>query len=356
MKSFKDISWNVTEKEYRDDPSLSYSILSKYERTGFHGLSSLFDKDESPSLTFGSVVDTLMTGTEEEFNSRFYVSNKAKVTDKIKEIIDEVITYFNINGIALPLSLDDVDKNIILDSIELYNYQPRLKPETKLSQVISAGSDYYNEVIKSSGKTIISEEDFEDAISCVSALRNSDATRDIFAEDPFNNDLEKLYQLKFKTIINDIPYRCMADLIIVDHKNKTVQPIDLKTSSHYEDEFPKSFLQWNYQIQARLYWRLIRKAMNEDPYFRDFLLLNYKFVVVNRNSLKPLVWDCDFTRSLGDVIIYSKKQERNIKLKDPFDIGSELWQNLRHPIDHPNFIKCGVGDSNSIESYLSDII
>lgn len=32
MKSLKDISWNVTEEEYRADPALSYSTLSKFNR------------------------------------------------------------------------------------------------------------------------------------------------------------------------------------------------------------------------------------------------------------------------------------------------------------------------------------
>ena len=45
----------------------------------------------------------------------------------------------------------------------------------------------------------------------------------------------------------------MPDLLIVNHENKTILPIDLKTSSHEEWDFPKSFVQWNYQIQARLY-------------------------------------------------------------------------------------------------------
>ena len=73
-KSLKDISWQVTEPEYRVDNALSYSILSKYEREGFNNLDKLFDRVESPSLTFGSVVDTLITGSEEEFNQHFMVA------------------------------------------------------------------------------------------------------------------------------------------------------------------------------------------------------------------------------------------------------------------------------------------
>ena len=59
-KSLYDISWKVSEPVYRADPALSYSTLSRYEREGFNNLDKLFDRLETPSLTFGSCVDTLI--------------------------------------------------------------------------------------------------------------------------------------------------------------------------------------------------------------------------------------------------------------------------------------------------------
>jgi hypothetical protein len=57
---------------------------------------------------------------------------------------------------------------------------------------------------------------------------------------------EKHYQLKFKATLNGVDYRCMPDLLAVDHENKVIYPIDLKTSSHAEWDFFDSFVQWNY--------------------------------------------------------------------------------------------------------------
>ena len=31
-KSIKELAWNVTEEEYRKDPAISYSTLSRFER------------------------------------------------------------------------------------------------------------------------------------------------------------------------------------------------------------------------------------------------------------------------------------------------------------------------------------
>ena len=73
-KSLYSISWRVDEPTYRADPALSYSTLAKYERSGFNDLEHLFDKLETPSLTFGSAVDSIITGGQEEFDERCMVA------------------------------------------------------------------------------------------------------------------------------------------------------------------------------------------------------------------------------------------------------------------------------------------
>ena len=55
LKSLKDISWLVDESTYRADKALSYSTISKFKREGFEHLDTLFDKVESPLITFFSL-------------------------------------------------------------------------------------------------------------------------------------------------------------------------------------------------------------------------------------------------------------------------------------------------------------
>lgn len=66
MKSLKEISWDVDEATYRADPALSYSTIARYEREGFNNLDKLFDKLDTPSLTFGRAVDSIITGGQPE--------------------------------------------------------------------------------------------------------------------------------------------------------------------------------------------------------------------------------------------------------------------------------------------------
>ena len=74
MKSLKEISLPITEAEYRADGAMHYSTLASFKRGGFHCLDTLFDRKETPSLLFGSIVDTLMTDGQEAFEKQYFVS------------------------------------------------------------------------------------------------------------------------------------------------------------------------------------------------------------------------------------------------------------------------------------------
>src|SRR5574344_191538 len=89
-KSLKDISWDVDEATYRADSALSYSTLARYEREGFNGLPNLFDKLETSSLTFGSAVDSIITGGQEEFDSRFLVAEFPVIAGSIIKILKDL--------------------------------------------------------------------------------------------------------------------------------------------------------------------------------------------------------------------------------------------------------------------------
>ena len=139
-------------------------------------------------------------------------------------------------------------------------------------------------------------------------------------------------------------------LIIANHKEKVVYPIDLKTSSKPEWDFYKSFVEWGYSQQSRLYWRLIRQAMNNDEYFKDFYLDDYRFIVVNRFTLTPLVWKFEDTQTYGTITKVNSKGYTTI-MRDPCDVGKELTKYLSEPITVPHDVS--LTSDNSINYHLS---
>ena len=340
MKDLKDISWNVDEATYRADKALSYSTLSRFKSLGFNGIKSLFDKVSSPSLTFGSCVDSIITGGKKEFDDRFIVAEFPELPSSIITIVKDLFnTYSDQYN-----TLDSIPYDNILNVIIANNYQNNWKPETRVKVIKEKGGTYYNLLYLAKDKELIDTETYNDVLNAVNILKSSSATQHYFCEDnPFDN-VKRYYQLKFKAILNNIDYRCMADELLVNYDKKIIIPIDLKTSSSPEWDFYKSFIKWHYSYQARLYWRIIRDNLDRDEYFKDFKLLDYRFIVVNKKSLCPLVWQCEFTQSKGTLNI------NGTIFEDPEDIGKELNYYLSTFSDIPIGIK--KNEINSITEWL----
>lgn len=347
MKSLRDISWQVSEEEYRADPALSYSTLARYEREGFNNLDKLFDRIETPSLTFGSAVDSIITGGQKEFDERFMVAEFPSIPDSIVKIIKSLYKQYA----GTYRSLLNIPDNSIIRETEDQNYQMNWKPETRAKVIREKGTDYYNLLFVAGDRTILDTQTYQDVCNAVKALKESKSTQLYFADDnPFEPDIERLYQLKFKGEFNGITYRNMADLIIVNHKEKWVKPVDLKTSSHTEWDFYKSFVDWRYDIQARLYWAIIRQNMDKDEYFKDFKLLDYDFIVVNRRTLVPLVWNCPFTQAAGKLKFGKNGQ---IEMRSPFVIGEELSSYLTSRPKVP--IRISETGPNDLRDWLNSL-
>ena len=389
LKSFKTISVNETENEYREDGAMHYSTLAKYDRNGFPAIETLFEKQESPSLLFGSAVDTLLTEGKSVFDERFYVCKDLELQAAYKNIADYLFQKYK----GTYDTLYSIPATDIIAATEINSFYLNWKPETRAKLIVEKASSYYTELVESEGKQIIEQSVYEDAVNCVNALKTSKATEDFFNEpNPFEDeDKELLFQLKFFGVLDKkkylqldsenaedvvklittfssdsgqvntsntigengdddkIAFSCMADLIVCDHKRKKVYPCDLKTSSHMEYEFYKSFVQWSYQIQARIYWRLIRAAMDADPVFKDYQLCDYTFIVVNRKSQTPLTWKFIDTQKHGDL------EYGDFILKEPFATAIELDDYLKQQSEGTLKFPKGISDEtpNDLKYWLT---
>ena len=208
-KSLKDISLQITEPEYREMPELSYSTLAKYERGGFGSIKTLNDKVESPSLLYGSCVDTYLTDGVDAFNERFMVAIFPELKDSEISVIKSIFAVTD--GL---FTWDKVSNDIILQAIDDCKFQPNWRPETRLKVIKEKGEEYYNLLVLAKDKTLISQELYEEVLAAVDALKSSEATKWFFADNnPFEN-VERLYQLKFNAELDGVGYRCMFDKIL----------------------------------------------------------------------------------------------------------------------------------------------
>lgn len=345
VKELKDIALPWTEEEYRADPALSYSTLATYERGGFYSLSTLFDKKESPSLLFGSVVDCILTDGESVFNERFAVMDY-NITEGGINVCKELANRYK----EQYKEFKDIPEVLVSQTAQEVGFWKDPKWNSRrYKEVLNTGDvDIYYQILTNSDKTVISPQLYVEAVSAVDALRTSEATKFYFEQDnPFDDSIKRYYQLKFKATLDGINYRAMLDLIWVDYKNKKIHLCDLKTSSKPEYKFPLSFLDWNYLIQSKLYTRIVQANIEKDEYFKDFTIEDFTFIVVNKDTLTPLAWRfTDF--NIKGTFIYGKNKT---ELRDPEDIGKELHYYLTHDCKVP--LDISMTEPNDIVEFLN---
>ena len=345
QKELKDIALDITEPQYRAMPELSYSNLSTFERLGYDGLDHLFDKIESPSLTFGSVVDSMLTGGEEEFNDNFVVLD-INIKDDGVAICKKLADIRDLQGKPVYDSFEHIPIAVASQVAKEVGFwkADKWSDETRYKHIYDTGDvrEYYNSLVNNDRK-VIDTVTYNDAIACVRALRESQATSGLFADNDELSSIRRYYQLKFRSTLEGVGYRSMMDLIIVDYEDKIIYPYDLKTCGIPEWHFEDNFLKFHYYTQSRLYYRVLEDNVKRDPYFKDFEIKNFKFIVINRKTLTPLVWEFPLTKEYGDLV----DNNGNIH-KDPFELGKELrgYLDLKPPvpngidIDGVNTITC----------------
>jgi hypothetical protein len=303
MKSLKEISWKVDEATYRASTAISYSILSTYSRDGFRVIPNLYDHKDGEALRFGSLVDCLMTEPE-TLKNRFLIADFPNVTDAIVSIVKIAYQMYG----ELYRTIDGIPSKDLLTIIKGENYYNNYKDETKIKGIIEKGGEYYKLLSLAGTKTVMSNDDYLKAVNCIKALKTNVFTKEYFEENPFNTNVEKLYQCKFLLKFKPRDIRCMFDLLIVDHNAKTIQPCDLKTTGKNEEEFKHSFLEFRYYLQATLYSFILQQTINQDEYFKEFTIKPFKFIVINRDNQTPLIWefpysnlDTDFEDKYGNL-------------------------------------------------------
>lgn len=90
--------------------------------------------------------------------------------------------------------------------------------------------------------------------------------------------------------------------------------------------------------------------MDMDEYFKDFKLLPYQFIVANRTTLTPLVWEFPLTEAIGTLKIGKQNQ---IELRDPCTIGEELSYYLNNRPKVPTGIM--ENKPNDLRKWLSTL-
>lgn len=290
MKSLKDYSLRLAERDYHDYPAWSYSKIAKYAKNGFAAIATLDAKTKpTPAMTFGSLFDCMLTRGKDATKAEYAVYGR-NIPDAERNVLDLLAATHAAEHFK------DISSNEIMKATEACQYYPKWGYDAKYKHLVEY-ADYY--ATKRSGKTIVSESEWADAFAMMMIFRNDPYLKGLFGTRSTDN-VEYLYQTQFIVKYTlpsgqTVPVKVMPDLIKVDHKAHTVQLVDLKTSSDPAWNFHENFVRLAYYIQAKLYSDVLRIVMDKDEDYRSYELLPYLFTDISRSDKVPVTYVYDQT-------------------------------------------------------------
>ena len=270
---------NDITRNYYSDPAYNYSLLKAMDSSQFDALNMLNgDRKKTTALRKGGIIDTLLTGTQEEFFNTYKVFPGKFPADKAKLFCDSYIQLYNNSN--EDLTVGSVNEELIMKARDESGFDKRLTKAKVIEKYneflpyIAASCDPIN-----SGKELISISDYNNAKTialnlqsdpiCGYYLSNSINTQ-IFYQVPIFGKYEHdgyLYEIKG-----------LLDILLVDYQHKIIIPVDVKT---YSDNFVANYYYYKYYLQAELYSYLTRNFLLPEEY-AEYTMGNFTFIAINK--------------------------------------------------------------------------
>jgi hypothetical protein len=258
----------VSEKVFKDTKGVSYSRLSNLAEGPQAYQVGLVDDPESSAISLGSAVDILLTEPD-KFDEKIYVMTAEK--PKSDMMLKFVATY-NLTG----------------DKERAYRESGfKISVDAAWKKFEKEGKAFVDALQAAGERQILDVKDRFKANQIVTQLQSNPFTKKYFIPE---DGIELIFQprilwdLKFYSKLDgkatSVPAKSMLDIIRIDHKNKIIQPIDLKTGA---ESFMKSFWRWRRDLQGSMYQTATIQAVGET----DYTIENLKFIFADTNMYYP---------------------------------------------------------------------
>lgn len=247
------------------------------------------EDEEKRHYRIGSAIDSILT-TPNEFNQEFAVSYKERPGGNMGVFID-----------ALPLDLNsESDGEEYREAYDKAGYKLSLETVIKNLWGIEKYKTYYLSRKNAKGRSIISYDEYEEVLHCKDYLLGNPYTREYFIN---NNPEESVYHqvaIYFNVMLKDlersndalywisVACKALLDGIRINHKNKTIQPFDLKTTGRSVLGFKNVYMFLGYYLQASFYELAVRQSINDTNGQPDWLSAEDKLRGINLSDYEIL--------------------------------------------------------------------
>jgi len=228
-------------------------------------------------LVEGRVIHTLLLQPD-EFNDFFIISPSKTPSDAVKRVLYELKQYPKD-------SLDDLDSEIIT-ALQNQNLYQSFKDDSKrLAKIQTPENEEYYIFLKESNKDILDTDTYNKCNDRVQMIKNNKDFMDLFSHETTDFELDGV------EIYNECPLSCelkdykfglkgIVDRYIVDHDEKEITIIDLKTTGKTISDFPETINFYNYWLQASIYVNLVLKNIDVEDV--SSYKINFKFAVIDK--------------------------------------------------------------------------
>lgn len=285
-KKFKEHILEIEDSEYRNIDASSYSLLKDIDESGPMCLVKERTQKHGEALTFGSLVDILLTSPA-RLDEIFHTKQIEKPTASLLELADALL-------------LDILIYDDTLQRITHENIQAKIKELGLWSKMVDQEKikakyddpifwDYIKESYEAKGKIIVSQEILEAAEHCADVLLHHEFTRNYFIEQ---DGVEILKQPSILYKFKGTQCKARIDLLIIDHNTKTIYVFDIKTGAELPSKFEDSFYKFKYYLQVISYLLAVQSVIEKNPEFKDYKIDTFKFLYISKKLPDiPCIWE-----------------------------------------------------------------
>lgn len=271
-------------KNYYEVDAVNYSSLAAIAIGPQYYKSRNDDNSEDKEhFIIGTCVDILLTEPE-SFDSKFAVDTLEEFTNFPTPQMKKYVEVFIETGSSeKAYEAVGFKKSNILSVIDKYESEGKDYAEYLLKK------KEFNE--KNKDKKILTQEDYLKCKAIADSLKGNKFTKKYFIES--TKEIEVLNQFEHYWEMLGTKFKCKLDKVIINHIDKTIQPIDIKTTGKHTSKFMESFINFRYDIQASIYYQGIcdyiwKKSEN----LKGYSILPFKFIVESTKYIgTPLIYN-----------------------------------------------------------------
>lgn len=341
----------MTEKEYRAHPAVNFSSLvwldknpRLYYRNKFNPTSDV----DKAYFAVGGGLDVIITGGMEEFKKTYYILKNKRSTGKLGTFIEKYVF----------LMSTGIEENIAFD--QAYTESGYAISKERVLKEIDK-DPYCKEKLEylKKGYRILDCDEGKLVMNMAETLMKWERSRKWFEKKP-GVEIKMQFPIIFPA--GERECKALLDLLYIDHNNKRISPIDLKTTGEVIEEFRSKFVANRYYLQAAMYtdavhhWVLLEKMLGRD--YSDYIIENFRFLTVEKEiDSVPLVYQCnddDLKCGKYGGTIYDRYRKGYLELLNDLSWHEKnrSWNAPRDVYEADNEIVLGVfrNDSKSTES------